>query len=71
MARASSAPSLKLVASMKLSTLQEDADDDGSTGADMVLGGAISREHLTWIGIGVGAIAGIALIAAVFGRKRS
>lgn len=73
MARASSAPSLKLVASLKLTTLQEDTD-----GADDVSGAASLAEpkkepagsNVAMIGIGIGVVAGIALLVITLGRSK-
>lgn len=80
MARASSAPSLKLVASLKLPTLQEDADgaDDDSAAMNATNANAslvkpnneAASSNVAMIGIGVGLIAGIALLVVTLSRSR-
>lgn len=75
MARASSAPSLKLVASLKLPTLQEDADggDDDSTTRNVPPLKATSEAagpSAAMIGIGVGIVAGIGLLVFTLSRSR-
>lgn len=75
MARASSAPSLKLVASLKLPTLQEDADggDDDSTAKNAPLVKATTEaagSSVAMIGIGIGVVAGIGLLVFALSRSR-
>lgn len=73
MARASSAPSLKLVASLKLTTLQEDTDgaDDASGATPLAEPKKESAgSNMAMIGIGIGVVAGIALLVITFGRNK-
>lgn len=73
MARASSAPSLKLLASAKLPTLEEDIYDDSAvrskaTASTKKPAGASSSTAV--IGIAAGVFAGIALAAFVLAKGR-
>lgn len=75
MARASSAPSLKLVASLKLPTLQEDADgaDDDSAAKSTPVVKANTEaagSSMAMIGIGIGVVAGIAILVITLSRSR-
>ena len=75
MARASSAPSLKLVASLKLPTLQEDADvaEDDSAAMNTPItkpNNEAASSSVALIGIGVGVVAGIALLVVVLSKSR-
>lgn len=79
MARASSAPSLKLVASLKLPTLQEDADDAASSAAEIAPmdktdkssePAAAPSSSMALIGIAVGVVAGVAILAVVLTKGK-
>lgn len=75
MARASSAPSLKLVASLKLPTLPEDADEPraGLRASEGSAGGATSAAagpSPALIGLGVGVVAVVGLVVMVLAKGR-
>lgn len=75
MARASSAPSLKIIASLKLPTLQEDADgaDDDSAAKNtppVKTNTEVAGSSMAMIGIGVGVVAGIAILVITLSRSR-
>lgn len=70
MARASSAPALRLVASLKLDTLKEENNEDSSGGAVVKSGAALPTTTLVLIGAGIIGTIAIGLIL-VMRKKRA